>query len=188
MQCELSYEILSFFITWINLNLVLLLAQVLVHVRPLACCGTQMGIKTHTMIWQRTSVCLMMQDSLFFRFFSSVLRRMSQVRNVNFFPTLYLVKYFPYRKANLTDRVTTMNWIHMVDWMINQRPINTGPIVRKTRVSYFTINFWHRSFTFNSNKSPTSCNNFSVYYPDVCLQLNMFRAFSRPSSGAQWLQ
>jgi len=26
---------------------------------------------------------------------------------------------------------------------------------------------------------------FSVYYPDVCLQLNMFRAFSRPSSGAQ---
>jgi len=38
--------------------------------------------------------------------------------------------------------------------------------------------FWHRSFTFNSNKSPTWCNNFSVYYPDVCLQLNMFRAFS----------
>ena len=31
-------------------------------------------------------------------------------------------------------------------------------------------------------------NNFSVYYPEVCLQLNMFRAFSRPSSGAQWLQ
>jgi hypothetical protein len=26
---------------------------------------------------------------------------------------------------------------------------------------------------------------FSVYYPDVCLQLKMFRAFSRPSSGAQ---
>jgi hypothetical protein len=46
----------------------------------------------------------------------------------------------------------------------------------------------HRSFTFNSNKSPTWCNNFSVYYPDVCLQLNMFRAFSCPSSGAQWLQ
>jgi hypothetical protein len=29
---------------------------------------------------------------------------------------------------------------------------------------------------------------FSVYYPDVCLQLSMFRAFSRPSSGAQLLQ
>jgi hypothetical protein len=43
-------------------------------------------------------------------------------------------------------------------------------------------------FLFNSNKSPTWCNNFSVYYPDVCLQLNMFRPFSRPSSGARWLQ
>ena len=50
------------------------------------------------------------------------------------------------------------------------------------------FNFWHWSFTFNSNKSPTWCNHFSVYYPDVCLQLNMFRAFSRPLSGAQWLQ
>ena len=50
------------------------------------------------------------------------------------------------------------------------------------------LTFWHRSFTFNSNKSPTWCNNFSVYYPDLCLQLNMFRAFSRPSSGAQWLR
>jgi hypothetical protein len=50
------------------------------------------------------------------------------------------------------------------------------------------LTFWHRSFTFNSNKSPTWCNNFSVYYPDVCLQLSMFREFSRPSPGAQWLQ
>jgi hypothetical protein len=29
---------------------------------------------------------------------------------------------------------------------------------------------------------------FSVYYPDVCLQLNIFWEFSRPSSGAQVLQ
>jgi hypothetical protein len=29
---------------------------------------------------------------------------------------------------------------------------------------------------------------FSVYYSDVYLYLNMFRAFSRSSSGAQWLQ
>jgi hypothetical protein len=50
------------------------------------------------------------------------------------------------------------------------------------------LTFWHRSFTFNSNKSPTWCKSFLVYYPDVCLQLNMFREFSRPSSGAQWLQ
>jgi hypothetical protein len=54
--------------------------------------------------------------------------------------------------------------------------------------SRLALNFWHQSFTFNSYKSPTWCSNFSVYYPDVCLQLNMFRAFSRPSLGAQWLQ
>ena len=50
------------------------------------------------------------------------------------------------------------------------------------------LTFWHRRFTFNSNKSPTWCNNFPLYYPDVCLQLDMFRAFSHPSSGAQWVQ
>ena len=50
------------------------------------------------------------------------------------------------------------------------------------------LTFWHRSFTFNSNKSPTWCNKFSIYYPDVRLQLNVLRAFSHPSSGAQWLQ
>jgi len=33
----------------------------------------------------------------------------------------------------------------------------------------------------NSNKSPTRCNHFPVYYPDVYLQLNMFRGFSCPS-------
>jgi hypothetical protein len=41
---------------------------------------------------------------------------------------------------------------------------------------------------FNSNKSPTRCNNFPVYYPEVYLQLNIFRAFSRLSSRTQWLQ
>ena len=41
---------------------------------------------------------------------------------------------------------------------------------------------------FNSNKSPTRCNNFSSLLLDVYLQLNMFRASSRPKSGAQQLQ
>jgi hypothetical protein len=50
------------------------------------------------------------------------------------------------------------------------------------------LTFWHWNFTFNSNKSPTWSNNFSVYCPDIYLQLNMFRVFSRPSPGAQWLQ
>jgi hypothetical protein len=50
------------------------------------------------------------------------------------------------------------------------------------------LGLWVRASSYNSNKSPTWCNNFSVYYRDVCLQLNMFRAFYSPSSGAQWLQ
>ena len=50
----------------------------------------------------------------------------------------------------------------------------------KAKIVRYHLTFWHRSFTFNSNKSPTWCNNFSVYYPDVCLQLNMFRAGIRP--------
>jgi hypothetical protein len=61
-------------------------------------------------------------------------------------------------------------------------------ILFEASIQYTILTFWHRSFTFNSNKSPTWCNNFSVYYPDVCLQLNIFRTFSRPLSGAQWLQ
>jgi hypothetical protein len=58
--------------------------------------------------------------------------------------------------------------------------------------SYVRLTFWHRSFTFNSNKSPIWCNSFSVYYPDVCSQLNMFRAFSahhqelNECSGSLW--
>jgi len=35
---------------------------------------------------------------------------------------------------------------------------------------------------------PTRCNNFSSLLLDVYLQLNMFPASSRPSSGAQQLQ
>jgi hypothetical protein len=59
-------------------------------------------------------------------------------------------------------------------------------------IQNISLTFWHRSFTFNSNKSPTCCNRFSVYYPDVCLQLNMFLAFSphdqelNDCSGSLW--
>jgi hypothetical protein len=35
---------------------------------------------------------------------------------------------------------------------------------------------------------PTKCNSFSSLLLDVYLQLNMFRASPRPSSGAQQLQ
>ena len=43
----------------------------------------------------------------------------------------------------------------------------------RPRVGHVVLTFRNRSFTFNSNKSPTGCNNFLVYYPDVCLQLNL---------------
>jgi len=58
---------------------------------------------------------------------------------------------------------------------------------RNTRSCDFSITFYIERL-YDSNKSPTRCNNFPVYYSDVYLQLNMFRAFSRSSSGAQWLQ
>ena len=48
-------------------------------------------------------------------------------------------------------------------------------------------------FFFNLNRiiqvnQPTKCNNFSSLLLDVYLQLNMFQASSRPSSGAQQMQ
>jgi hypothetical protein len=64
---------------------------------------------------------------------------------------------------------------------------NNSPYKRIKLRNIHTLTFWHRNSTFNSNKSPTWCNSFSVYYPDVSLQLNMFRAFSRSPLGAQWL-
>ena len=43
----------------------------------------------------------------------------------------------------------------------------------------------HHTFQINQ---PTRCNNFSSLLLDVYVQLKMFRASSRPSSGAQQLQ
>jgi len=63
--------------------------------------------------------------------------------------------------------------------------LRRATLIQSSTLYRIHLTFGHRSFTFNSNKSPTRCNNFSVYYPNVCLQFNMFRAFSLPSSGAQ---
>jgi len=55
----------------------------------------------------------------------------------------------------------------------------------------FTITFkvcksvHHRTIQINYQPVATI---FRFSFPDVYLQLNMFRAFSRPSSGARWLQ
>jgi hypothetical protein len=50
--------------------------------------------------------------------------------------------------------------------------------VQHTIKRYYSIQINHQ---LDATISP-------VYYPDVYLQLNMFRASSRPSSGAQQLQ
>jgi hypothetical protein len=63
----------------------------------------------------------------------------------------------------------------------------------KEKASPLLLTFGHRSFTFNSNKSPTGCKKFSIYYPDVCLELNMFWAFPahyqelNDCSGSLWI-
>jgi hypothetical protein len=85
------------------------------------------------------------------------------------------------------------SYIYIYIHIYSETVLKYSPHVHRTSILYIficghSLTFWHRSFTFNSNKSPTWCNSFSVYYPEVCLQLNMFWVFSRPSSGAQWLQ
>ena len=83
------------------------------------------------------------------------------------------VRYIRYKNA------------HRMDTLPNSNLLKT-----KRRLLYLTL--WHRSFKFNSNESPTWCNNFSVYFPDVCLQLNMFWGFSvhhqelNDCSGSLW--
>jgi hypothetical protein len=43
---------------------------------------------------------------------------------------------------------------------------------------------YHHTIQINQ---PTRCNNFSGLLPDVYVQINMFRASSHPSTGAQQL-
>jgi hypothetical protein len=62
-------------------------------------------------------------------------------------------------------------------------PFRVGGVANSNRVRLV-----FSASSYNSNKSPTRCNSLPVYYPDVYSQLNMFRTFSRPSSGAQRLQ
>ena len=67
-------------------------------------------------------------------------------------------------------------------------------------ISYFVIYQFTLSFSLSFLKpvkqagiqiqinQPTRCKNFSSLLLDVYVQLNMFRASSRPSLGAQQLQ
>ena len=55
---------------------------------------------------------------------------------------------------------------------------------------FIFIMSWNESFYFFSIQinQPIRCNSFSSLLFDVYVQLNMFRASSRPSSGTQQLQ
>jgi hypothetical protein len=48
-------------------------------------------------------------------------------------------------------------------------------IYQQIKEEYLT--FWHRSFTFNSNKSPTKCNNFPVYFLTYIYSSTCFERF-----------
>jgi hypothetical protein len=98
---------------------------------------------------------------------------------------------------NKTERKSVIFWlllkcIYILDvkclWRRHGLFLGAAATKNSKRLCLDYLTFWYRSFTINSNKSPTWCNNFSVYYPNVCFQLNMFRMFSSASSGAQWLQ
>jgi len=72
---------------------------------------------------------------------------------------------------------------------INLLVNNAGRALNWRRRTIFTVykfevckSVHHRTIQINHQPDATI---FPVYFPDVYLQLNMFRAFSRPSSGAQ---
>jgi hypothetical protein len=69
-----------------------------------------------------------------------------------------------------------MGLIALVPWGVRER---------FNQVMQFTLTERVRSFQINQ---PTRCKNFSSLLLDVYVQLNMFRASSRLSSGAQQLQ
>jgi len=66
--------------------------------------------------------------------------------------------------------------------------------VYTVKVQHLRVKFLARTVVLMSSivqiqiNRPTRCNNFSSLLLDIYLQLNMFRASSRPSSGAQQLQ
>jgi hypothetical protein len=70
-----------------------------------------------------------------------------------------------------TEKVSVKSLI-VISWLV----VGLGNITTSTTVKIIQIN------------PPTRCNNFSSLLLDVYLQLNMFWASSRPSSGAQQLQ
>jgi hypothetical protein len=111
------------------------------------------------------------------------------------FPVLYICLYY-YR---FSDTVNTLNLsaiistVSIIAVFVTVTECNrcAGIFVTyrptKIQVLKFKVckSVHHRTIQINHQ---TDATIFSVYYPDVYLQLNTFREFSRSSSGAQWLQ
>jgi hypothetical protein len=97
------------------------------------------------------------------------------------FSALHLKIYFHHSHKNCVAlNRTTANFNSKIP------TCNEQPSVLKIHFQDYLQQEYNSNYVIsNSNKSPTRCNNFPVYYPDVYLQLNTFRVFSRPSSGAQ---
>jgi len=66
---------------------------------------------------------------------------------------------------------------------ISSRDVMHGSYCERNEISkiyIFFINLWHRSFTFNSYKSPTWCNNFSVFILTFVYSPTCFGRFPAP--------
>jgi hypothetical protein len=92
-------------------------------------------------------------------------------------------------QAHTLDHVTTGTGTHKMSLVHKNRPLKRHHAPNAVAVfvaATFSFMKFHRlSIQINQ---PTRRNNSSSLLLDVYLQLNMFRASSRPSSGAQQLQ
>ena len=99
--------------------------------------------------------------------------------------TFYLIKY----SDNLGLFVLWVTvWIDVLHRIYDALEVKGLQFFPNNWQASHSIQYPYYKETYNSNKSPTRCNNFSSLLLDVYLQLNAFRASSRPSSGAQQLQ
>ena len=83
------------------------------------------------------------------------------------------------RGENYVKRVLKIIWWEGVDWVYLAQDGEKRQVLKVCKsVHHHAIQISHS----------TRCNSFSSLLLDVYVQLNMFRASSRPSSGAQQLQ
>jgi hypothetical protein len=92
-------------------------------------------------------------------------------------------------QAHALGHATTGNDTHNMSLVHNNRLLKTHHAPNAMAV-FITATISHMKFHRLSIpiNQPTRCNNSSSLLLDVYLQLNMFRVFSHPSSGAQQLQ